>query len=55
MPRGQNGFGSYRVNFSQCADVKIGEVFGLEDLKPSEVAKKIWAFIKAQALAKKQG
>lgn len=49
----RNPFGGLRVDFSKCGDVTLLHVFGEEPLLPSEMNKKLWQFIKHNALAKK--
>ncbi|UCG95797.1 MAG: hypothetical protein JSV92_01970 [archaeon] len=46
-------FGNYAINFSSVANVTLAEVFGTGDIKPSEMTKKLWAFIKSNNLGKK--
>jgi len=46
-------FGSYRLNFSRVKDTTLGEVFGTNDLKPSEMTSLLWHFIKAENLEKR--
>lgn len=49
----QGSFGNYRINFSRVENVTLSEVFGAKDLKPSEMTKLLWIFIKKRRLAKK--
>ncbi len=46
-------FGGYKINFKKVADRPIKDMFGTGDLAPSEMTKKIWAFIKKNNLAGK--
>jgi len=46
-------FGNYAINFSSVKDKTLGEVFGTSDMKPSEMTKKLWDFVKKNNLAKK--
>lgn len=43
-------FGGMTVNFGSVSDAKLGEVFGSGKLAPSEMTKKLWAFIKRKGL-----
>jgi len=49
----KNPFGGLRVDFSKCGNVTLLYVFGPEPLLPSEMNKRLWAFIKHNDLAKK--
>lgn len=46
-------FGTYRINFEKVKDRPISDIFGTGDLKPSEMTKTLWNFIKANKLSKK--
>ena len=46
-------FGGYNINFSKKSDVSIGEIMGKDNLAPSEMTKKIWAFVKKHNLSNK--
>jgi len=48
-------FGNYKINFSAVKEKTLGEVFGTEDTKPTEMTKKLWAFVKENRLGKKAG
>lgn len=45
-------FGGYTVAFKGCAD-SMEAVFGAAPLPPSAMTKKLWAYVKANKLAKK--
>jgi hypothetical protein len=46
-------FGGYSICFAGRTET-IEEVFGKKDLAPSEMTKKIWAFVKENKLAGKK-
>lgn len=46
-------FGGYTISFAGAKDSTLGEVFGTAPITPSDMTKKIWAFIKRKGLAKK--
>ncbi|MEW5955891.1 MAG: hypothetical protein AB1626_05155 [Candidatus Micrarchaeota archaeon] len=43
-------FGGLTVNFGSVSDTTLGEVFGSGKLAPSEMTKKLWAFVKRKGL-----
>ncbi len=43
-------FGGYAINFAGRNET-VEQVFGKKPIAPSEMTKKIWAFIKSQSLA----
>jgi hypothetical protein len=45
-------FGGYKISFKGRTET-MEDVFGKSDLAPSEMTKKIWAFVKAKKLAGK--
>jgi chromatin remodeling complex protein RSC6 len=45
-------FGGYSINFKGCSDT-LESVFGSQPIGPSEMTKKIWAYVKRKRLAKK--
>jgi hypothetical protein len=45
-------FGGYTISFASVKDATLGEVFGTSPVTPSEMTKKIWAFVKRKGLAK---
>lgn len=45
-------FGGYSINFKGCTDTIEG-VFGSAPIGPSEMTKKIWAYVKKNKLAGK--
>ena len=46
-------FGGYSINFSEVEDTTLGEVFGTDDMPPSEMTKLIWKFVKENELSNK--
>jgi hypothetical protein len=46
----KKAFGSYAISFARRKET-VEQVFGKRPLKPSEMTKKIWAFVKAKNLA----
>ncbi len=46
-------FGGYSINFKQAKDTTLGEVFGTDDIAPSEMTKLIWKFVKENELSNK--
>ena len=45
-------FGGYSISFKGCDDT-LESVFGSGNIAPSEMTKKIWAYIKRNKLARK--
>lgn len=43
-------FGGYAINFAGRTDT-VEQVFGKKPVTPSEMTKKIWAFVKSRRLA----
>lgn len=43
-------FGGYAINFSGRTDT-VEQVFGKKPIPPSEMTKKLWAFVKANGLS----
>ncbi len=46
-------FGNYSISFKKVADVTLSDVFGTSDMKPSEMTKKLWDFVKKNKLSNK--
>ena len=46
-------FGGYSISFKGCDD-SLESVFGSGDIAPSEMTKKIWAYVKKNNLAGKK-
>ncbi|HLC59302.1 MAG TPA: hypothetical protein VJH34_02145 [archaeon] len=44
-------FGGYSVSFEKVADWPIAVIFGTKPLPPSEMTKRLWAFVKKRELA----
>jgi hypothetical protein len=49
----KKAFGGYSISFKGCDDT-MEDVFGSGDLAPSEMTKKIWAYVKKKGLAGKK-
>ena len=45
-------FGGYSINFKGCTDT-MEAVFGNKPVSPSDMTKKLWAYVKKHKLAKK--
>lgn len=48
----KKAFGGYAISFKDCKDT-LESVFGPNPIGPSEMTKKLWAYVKAKNLAKK--
>ncbi|MDD3083683.1 MAG: SWIB/MDM2 domain-containing protein [Candidatus ainarchaeum sp.] len=46
-------FGGYCVNFGGCTET-MEDVFGKKDITPSEMTKKLWAYVKENKIAGKK-
>ncbi|MBI2001502.1 MAG: hypothetical protein HYT85_16355 [candidate division NC10 bacterium] len=44
-------FGGYTINFKGCNDT-VEAVFGNKPVSPSDMTKKLWAYVKKHRLAK---
>ena len=44
-------FGGYTINFKGCSET-MEAVFGNKPVSPSDMTKKLWAFVKKHRLAK---
>ncbi len=44
-------FGGYTINFRGCTDT-VEAVFGNKPVSPSDMTKKLWAYVKKHKLAK---
>ena len=49
----KNAFGGFAINFKGCSD-SLESVFGSVPIGPSEMTKKIWAYVKRKKLAGKK-
>lgn len=47
---GKPAFGGYAINFTGRKET-VEQVFGNKPIAPSEMTKKIWAFVKAKSLS----
>ena len=45
-------FGGYTISFKGC-DETLEQVFGSGNIAPSEMTKKLWAFVKSKKLSNK--
>lgn len=45
-------FGGYSINFKGATDT-VESVFGSKPVSPSDMTKKLWAYVKKHRLAKK--
>ncbi len=45
-------FGGYTISFKGCDDT-IEKVFGAKPIAPSEMTKKLWAYVKSNKLSTK--
>ena len=45
-------FGGYSINFKGCTDT-METVFGSKPVSPSDMTKKLWAYVKRRRLAKR--
>lgn len=50
MPK-KAAFGGYAINFKGRTET-LEQVFGSKPVSPSEMTKKLWAFVKSRRLAK---
>jgi hypothetical protein len=48
----KKAFGGYTISFKGCKD-PMEKVFGTTPIGPSEMTKKVWAYVKKNKLAKK--
>lgn len=48
----KKAFGGYSISFKGCKD-SLESVFGSKPIGPSEMTKKIWAYVKSKKLAGK--
>jgi len=52
MATKKKAFGGYTISFKGCKD-SMEKVFGNSPIGPSEMTKKVWAYVKKNKLAKK--
>jgi hypothetical protein len=52
MAAKKKAFGGYTISFKGCGD-SVEKVFGATPIGPSEMTKKIWAYVKRNKLSKK--
>lgn len=48
----KKAFGGYTISFRGCND-SLEDVFGSSGIAPSEMTKKIWAYVKRKKLSNK--
>ncbi|MFH0715076.1 MAG: hypothetical protein V1847_04875 [Candidatus Diapherotrites archaeon] len=48
----KKAFGGYTISFKGCKD-SAEDIFGSSPIAPSEMTKKIWAYVKRKKLASK--
>ncbi|MFH1228981.1 MAG: hypothetical protein V1678_00975 [Candidatus Aenigmatarchaeota archaeon] len=48
----KKAFGGYVINFQGCEET-LEKVFGSKPIAPSEMTKKIWAYVKAKKISSK--
>jgi hypothetical protein len=53
MAKAKKAFGGYSINFKGCKDT-MESVFGGSPIGPSDMTKKIWAYVKRKKLAGKR-
>ena len=49
---GKKAFGGYTVNFKNCEHT-LEKIFGNKPIAPSQMTKKLWAYVKRNRLNKK--
>jgi len=49
---GKKAFGGYTVNFKGCDD-PLEKIFGTKPIPPSQMTKKLWAYVKRNRLNNK--
>jgi hypothetical protein len=52
MAKKKAAFGGYAINFKGCSDT-MESVMGSAPIGPSEMTKKLWAYVKRKKLARK--
>lgn len=50
----KKAFGGYSISFKAVKDDTLDKVFGTGDLAPSEMTKKLWAYVKGKKLSNKK-
>ncbi len=48
----KKAFGGYQINFKGCSET-AEQIFGSSPIAPSEMTKKIWAYVKKKGIAGK--
>ncbi len=52
MAKKKVAFGGYAINFKGCSD-SLESIMGNKPIGPSEMTKRIWAYVKKKRLASK--
>lgn len=52
MAAKKKAFGGYTISFKGCKD-SAEKIFGAKPVAPSEMTKKLWAYVKKNKLSKK--
>ena len=50
--KSKKAFGGYTINFKGCRDT-VDKVFGTKPIAPSQMTKKLWAYVKRKRLSKR--
>ena len=53
MAKGKKAFGGYSISFKGCKD-SVESIFGSSPIGPSDMTKKLWAYVKRRKLAGKR-
>lgn len=53
MAKGKKAFGGYSISFKGCKD-SVEAIFGSAPIGPSDMTKKIWAYVKRRKLGAKR-
>lgn len=51
-PGAKKAFGGYTINFKACSD-SLEDIFGNAPIPPSQMTKKLWAYVKKNKLNEK--
>ena len=51
MAKAKKAFGGYSISFKGCKDT-VEAIFGSAPIGPSDMTKKLWAYVKKHRLAK---
>ena len=53
MAKAKKAIGGYSINFKGCKDT-VESIFGSSPIGPSDMTKKLWAYVKRRKLAGKR-